>query len=200
MILVIDGYNLLNEMYRQKLVSESQLRFFIKKIANYVVFKGHQAIVAFDGYNKFDIYSQDYKNISLCFSKNISADDYIKDYIFINKSENIAVVSSDLEIYRSALSLGIVTIKSSAFLYLMNDAGSCLIGFGNTTKNSPTKLKGPIYKSSEDENSELDQLMAESGNVPYYKLEENIQNTKESVSNKKLSKSERKILTIRKKL
>jgi len=200
MILVIDGYNLLNEMYRQKLVSESQLRSFIKKIANYVAFKGHKAIIAFDGYNKFDIYSQDYKNISLYYSKNISADDYIKEYIFMNKSENVAVVSSDLEIYRSALSLGIVTIKSSAFLYLMNGASSGSMDVGNSTKNSATKLKGPIYKSSAEENSELDELMAESGNVLYYKLEENMQHTKESISQKKLSKSERKILTIRKKL
>lgn len=200
MILVIDGYNLLNEMYKQKLVSENQLRFFIQKISNYAVIKDHNVILVFDGYNSFDVYSQDYANISLYYSKDISADEYIKDYIYINKTKSLAVVSSDLEIYRSALSLGIVTIKSCAFLYLMNETASQPVKCGAVGKSATSKLKGPIYKSSEEENPELDQLMSESSNIPYYKLEENPQDTKNSIPQKKLSKSERKILNIRKKL
>jgi len=200
MILVIDGYNLLNEMYRHKLVNENQLRFFIQKIANYSMVKNHQIILVFDGYNTFDIYSQENKHISIYFSKNISADDYIKDYIFMHRVEDIAVVSSDLEIYRTAVSLGIVTIKSSAFLYLMNESLKDRGHHGDNKKNNVVKLKGPIHKSSKEDNLELDKLMAESENIPFYKLEETIQHAKEPISLKKLSKSDKKILNIKKKL
>lgn len=201
MILVIDGYNLLNEMYRHKLVSEKQLRFFLKKISDYSLIKDHQVTLVFDGYNNFDIYSQEYKNVSLYFSKNISADDYIKDYIHINRFKDLAVVSSDLEIYRNAVSLGIVTIKSSAFLYLMNKAEAPLESQEQkSSKTIAIKLKGQIHKISEDENPELDKLMSELSDVAYYKVEEKAQERNEQESKKKLSKSEKKILTVRKKL
>lgn len=198
MILIIDGYNLLNEMYKQRLVNENQFRFFVKKISSYASIKKHEVILVFDGYNTFDIYRQDYDNVTIYFSKDISADDYIKDYLHSNKSQNIAVVTSDLEIYSVAASLGIVTIKSAAFLFLMNESIEKEIN--QPHKKSAIKLDGQIYKSSEEYNPELDELMAESTNIPYYKLEEDEESKKEQSSQKKLSKSERKILKIRKKL
>lgn len=198
MILVIDGYNVLNELYRQKLVHENQFRSFVQKISNYVVKKGHQAVLVFDGYSAFDIHRTDYPQVVLYYAKTISADEYIQDYLYNYQTVELAVVSSDLEIYRYAMSLNIVTIQSAAFLALINQAAPDITS-QTSAKGSSVKLKGPLHKSSTDENPELDLLMAESGNIPCYKLEESLPNTK-SAPSKKLTKSEKRVLMIRKKL
>lgn len=193
MILVIDGYNLLHEIQKHQLASESELYHFLKKISNYGVIKNHQILVIFDGYDRFDLYRHSYKNLSIRFSKDITADDYIKDYLYGNRSKELGVVSSDLEIFREAQKLKVVTIKSSAFVTLLKQTHE------EVSKNPKNKLTGQIYKISEEENPELDKLMEEASNMSYYKVEEDASKHNQSTE-KKLSKNERKLLKITKKL
>ncbi len=194
MILIIDGYNLLNQIYKQKQISQNQFDVFIKKIEDYAISKKHTAIIVFDGYDIWDTYKHNVKHLTFVFSKEISADDYIKEFIEKNKSKDLIVVSSDSEIYQAAAALGIVTIESDAFALNLKQFGM------KGSKPSTKKLEGQIYKISEEENPELDILMEESSEVPCYKIEQEYSAENDQPKSKKLSKSEKKILKISKKL
>src|SRR5690349_11587596 len=78
MILIIDGYNVLKQVYGKQ-IDEKLRTHFIKKLQQYASKKGHHLIVIFDGYFHDDASYTKSKRLEVIYSGlNLSADDVIK--------------------------------------------------------------------------------------------------------------------------
>lgn len=200
MILIIDAYNVLKKALRTKFITESQRKSFLNHLKKYTYAKKHQAVVVFDGgIYKWPVVTED-KNITIVYTGTIeTADDYIKDYLENNYAKNIALVSSDNELYSAANLYNIPTIDSSVFYTMVF---SLLKKKENSTikKNptAPTKIYKYHQESEENFCPELDKLMESV--VIKDKDQYNQESSFDIKTKQKLSKWEKKLLKIVKKL
>lgn len=191
-MIIIDAYNLLKQIIKSSEATERERRAFIDDISLYAKNKNVDVLLVFDGgssprtelFNKF--------GIKIVYSGyQASADDYIKEYIIKNHRFSILLVSSDRALYAVASRYRITTIDALAFYALMQEE------FAKKPKILMQKSNAQAQKLHVDEiNVELDQLMFESD---YVLLKDEAQQ-KERNTAKSLTKKEKKLLKIIKKL
>jgi hypothetical protein len=155
MIIIIDAYNFLhaNFLYAKKL-TDRQRQDFIENCGIYGKRKGHKMIVVFDG-GPYDWANKEKIGPVLVVHSGVhqTADDYIKEYLEKNRSKDLLLVSSDLELNRCADRLSLLSIDSVGFYILFKDALQ-KNSSGNLTQENITKIS-----SITDE--DIDSLMKE---------------------------------------
>lgn len=194
MNIIIDGYNLLKYIAKSSHVNEKQLRNFISMLGQYAVKKQHKILVVFDG-EPYSIISSRYINIKYTGTYE-SADEYIINYVQRNKLKDTLVVSSDNGLINSVDHEGLYTIRSDAFYNLIKDQDNDSLSQEPEITNI-IKLK---KDRSEQENSDLDKLMISGSQDIVYKDKIVEKPDNDKLYPKKLSKKEKKILNIIKKI
>jgi hypothetical protein len=191
MIVLVDGYNLLKYMIKKDFATQGERAWLVAQLTDYAQHKKHEVILVFDG-GPYERPTFTKKGIvSILYSgARVSADDVIKDYMDRHPLSQLVVVSSDRALYSYAASLRVPTIDTAAFVILMKERKVAPVHIVKSTGKAQ-KLR------TEEVNPELDALMEEGSAVLLYKHDEekNHKTTKQ-----KLSKEERKLLKISKKL
>jgi len=194
MLLVIDAYNLLKFMVKSAHVSKTQHTVFINTLAAYALIKKHELLVVFDGGDTYKHERFAYKGISIVYAgQRSTADDFIKSYVEDKKIKSeLLIVSSDKNLCDYIGRLGASCIEAPLFSLLLNEA--------LLTRSSPDKKESSVFKSKDYESSpELDALMVEASSRSI-KKEESEEVSLKSGKKKTLSKYEKNIHKIVKKL
>jgi predicted RNA-binding protein with PIN domain len=195
MFIIIDGYNLLKLIVKSSFASEVERSRFINLLSVYARAHKHEIYVVFDGGSYIRPTKIIYKHITVIYSGiNQNADTYIKNYIEAVRSKEILVVSTDRKISSFAKQHGMTALDSIDFYHILHEYKQQQeITQGKKTTELPRKL-------SDLENPELDALMQESTHVMYKKDDSAYEQTNKAGNAQKLSKKERKLLKIVKKL
>lgn len=193
MIIIIDAYNVLKQVSRTTFVEKKERTAFLKKLADYAHQKHHTIIVVFDA-GEYDRTTQrNYQGITVMYSgAHASADDVIKKLFMNYPPTTIVLVSSDRELCAYAGNFGIVSIDSHEFYRLLDQKDTAPRVTVVKSLNVPKKRAGHISSPA------TDTLMQEASSVIMYKDEQEAP-IKKSVG-KVLSKKEKKMLTVVKKL
>jgi len=119
--IIIDGYNLIR---RSKYLSSLDLQdiqlgreALIDRLSAYKKIKAHRITVVFDGTRAPDLARQRdrQKGISIIFSRSGESADAVIKKMAVAENQRALVVSSDLDIVRSASSSGAATISAGDF-------------------------------------------------------------------------------------
>ncbi len=190
MIIIIDGYNVLKNVY-QSVVDAHQREIFIQQLNAYAEKKGHTILLVFDGGLLSYPYKETRQKVILVFSgRGQTADDYIMNYILTHARSNMLLISTDRALNRFALQHQVTSLDALAFYRIMQE----------TLARAPVQLKDQqIHKMTEEKNIELDRLMQESITKVQRKKEDLQEKAKEQKSDR-LSKKERELLNKLKKL
>src|SRR5437016_701581 len=113
MIIVIDGYNLLRTVppYK-KTITDTERKQFIAQLGRYGRAKGHKIVVVFDGGPyEWPIKEKQSNNVLLIYSGiHESADDCIRHYLEMHRTQDIVLVTSDRELNNYAAQFSITSI------------------------------------------------------------------------------------------
>lgn len=193
MIIVIDGYNLLKQVLHSGIINDYERDRFIKQLSRYVRKKNHKVIVVFDA-GPFDRSTKEYfDGVCVVYSGlQMTADDYIREYVERNKGADMLLVTSDRELRRHARQISVESMPPDEFYDLIK---STQAAEKNASKYSP---KTELIKTTESTNPELDALMQDViGPIPY-KKDDILPPEQKDIQTK--SKKERKLLRQIKKL
>lgn len=194
MFIIIDGYNLLKQIAGKPFVTQSEREQFINSLGKYAHAQNHEIYIVFDGGSYIRPTKEIYKRITVIYSGvNQSADDYIRNYIEHIKSKDILVVSTDRKISSFAKQRGLHIADSLDFYHVINRERE-------KNNNTISKATGQPRKLSEIDNPELDALMRESARVIYKKEDTQEEHNARSGNSQQISKKEKKLLKIIKKL
>ncbi len=190
MNIIIDGYNLLKQLFTNKTISEQERSRFIKKAADYAHKKNHTLYIVVDAGPYQRITKEHHGPVVVIYSGyKDSADDVIRRYAEEQMLKNMLVVTTDRELNAWVDQLGVPSIDSLDFYGFMKEQAPTVGGF--------KKVSGAAQKLRPEESSdELDMLMQEGSQVLQYKQEED----EEDEVSKRVSRNERRLLAILKKL
>lgn len=195
MILLIDAYNLLKQLFGKE-ISDMQRVAYIGILNAYAKIKHHSIVLVFDG-GLFDYSIREKQGniLSIDAGRNRTADEVIMEYIDEHKAQDMILVSSDRELTNYASKHGIVAVDSPVFDKYVRQA----------LEKSQEKMVPTLQKAHkihpEDKDEELDVLMQEASQMVVQKPEDDAAH--KQVSRRKgavLSKKERKIMSKLKKL
>jgi predicted RNA-binding protein with PIN domain len=196
MIIVVDGYNVLKQLVKTNYATEKQRQWFIASLSSYAYSMKHSIVIIFDGgSHKWPTWTKR-GQVSILFSgTHQSADDCIKEFIEENKGREMLVVSTDRAITNFALRYNVYSIDSLAFYSLVQER------LQDFYPVSVDKGNNRVYKTSLDkeEDLELDALMQQAGKMAVYKQEDLPAHQRNS-SNKELSKKQKRLLKVIKKM
>ncbi len=191
MILLVDGYNLLKYIIKKDFATEKERNWLLSELTEYARAKKHSIIIVFDGgpYER-PTYTKRGQVAILYSGTRQSADDVIKEHVSHYPASRLLIVSSDRGLYSFAARARVATVDVEAFYVLMRE------------KKQPAlrleRAKGSAQKLHTEKNKELDTLMQEASEVLMYKDNEGQNHSGKTTQ--KLSKEERKLLKITKKL
>lgn len=191
MVLLIDGYNLLKYIIKKTYATAQEQSWLIKKLEEYATIKKHAIIVIFDGgpYVR-PTYTKRGQVAILYSGTQETADEVIKDYVMAHSNDQMIVISSDNGLYSFASRLRVTTVDAQAFYTLLREQ-----------KEPALKLErssGKAQKLQTESNPGLDELMELGTEYVLHKKEPEEQKHKQK--QEKLSKEERRLLRISKKL
>ncbi len=185
MIVIVDGYNLIKQIYEAKRISHEQRSKFIKKLADYFQKRHLKGVIVFDGGESNYPYREKHGVMTVIFSGyKESADEVIATYIQEHREYELLIVSSDRAVRQYAETLGKKTMKATDFYYhyLMDEK-----------QQKEISKDSQLFKTTEASVPELDELMMESTEKIKIKSED-IDDEKAPLRHKspnKLSKKER---------
>ena len=189
MVILIDGYNLFKMVEKTNRISKPLLNHHLNSLVRYAAETKHKIVIVFDGGP--DLYPVTTKKdgIAIIYSgTRESADDLIKRYISLNKSENLLLVSSDRELKKCASSHSVECIESHYFYSLMTRR----LALKSANLLSTDHL---IHKTTKHISPDIDSLM-ESASENIFLKEDDQQTQPRKGSAKKLSKKVRKKLKL----
>jgi predicted RNA-binding protein with PIN domain len=192
-IIVIDGYNLLKQVLHSGIINDYERDRFIRQLSRYVRKKNHKVILVFDA-GPFDRSTKEhFDSVCVVYSGlQMTADDYIREYVERNKGADMLLVTSDRELRLHARQASVESMPPDEFYDLIR---STLAAEKNASKYSS---KTELIKTTESTNPELDALMLDViGPIPY-KKEDILPSEQKDLQTK--SKKERKLLRQIKKL
>ncbi len=196
MIILIDAYNILKQLFEGEMITEQQRRAFIKQISLYQRKRKHKKIlVVFDGGMVQWPSREKIRGTSVIYTGvQQSADDYIKSFVSAHKdkAENMVVVSSDRELCSWVDDYGVATVDALEFYRLMVQA-----------LKPSTKIVKPqkAIKLTAQVIPELDRLMQEAAeNITNCKPEDDNRQFCDLKPSQKLSQKNRVLLKKIKKL
>ncbi len=193
MIILIDAYNLLKHMIKSDHASQNQINKFIKLIQNYSQAKKRNILLVFDGDVEDLLVCEQQDRVKIIFTGPYkSADDHIKRLVSEHR-KNYILVSSDRELCSFVASYNVPTVDVDAFVVLLSKSNKYGI---SVKKSSENVYKMPTSKS----NPQLDALMIEGSRNIMKKNEQEVYAKREKSKSKTLSREEKKILRLVKKL
>lgn len=191
MNILIDGYNLLKQIFTGKEITLTQRNQFFQKALDYSSRKGHSLFIVFDGGSHPRPSKEKSGPVTVIYSGyKDSADDVIKHLIEEKLLKNLLVVTTDRNLNAYADEYDIPSIDSMDFYHLMMQKDIQTAGYKKAT--------GQAQKLRIDESqTELDRLMQEGSEVLQYKSEDTHEQKHETQGS---SKKEKRLLTLIKKL
>ena len=124
MIILIDGYNLLrNIFHKEKGKLTKQREELVKQLSHYKKKKKHEVVIVFDG-GLFNHASREIRGgVVVIFSGQRSiADDWIYDFSERNKEKEIMLVSEDRSLVDKCRRFGVDGLKTHDFYNLLQDS------------------------------------------------------------------------------
>lgn len=192
MLIIIDGYNLLKQLYTCNQISLKERKLFIQDLQRYAIKKNHEIQLVFDGGSTSFMVKEYYQKVTVIYPGiGKSADDYIIDYCNDHFYTMMIVISSDKAMLKQIENKHLVPLDSWMFSIRMKKA------LENKKQN---KIESTLIKFQE-ENVYIDELMQQAAQLKQDKIEdENEAQKKLKINSKKLSKEERRLQTILEKL
>jgi len=193
MIILIDGYNVLKQVFSNEITSY-QRKQFVDWLVHYARVTKHKIVLVFDGdarlHNEPNDYAGDISVIYAGFGK--IADDLILDFMDKNYDQEMLLVSNDQELVLAGEKHDIPSIDALGFYQLLKNR----VAHEKGKDHVPSSKK--LVKLIESTDPEVDNLMAEyTGDLPVETPEQRVIKEKQS---RKLSKIQRKLERILKKL
>ncbi len=190
MIIIIDGYNVMKHHEPDRRISEQERSEFIHLMGRYAERKRHALIVVFDGGDAAWPYKETIAGIKVVYAGfKKTADDVIMRYIKDYANKELLLVSSDNELGRCADRHEVVSIGSEEFYYLVREADA----------QSISSIDDPEI-DVDGEGESLDELMQEASRQVPLKPEDQELNRVVDTGKGRLSKNDRKLLNLLKKL
>ncbi|HBS48378.1 TPA: hypothetical protein DEO28_00315 [Candidatus Dependentiae bacterium] len=210
MKIIIDGYNLLRNIYhKEKGKLEKQRDLFIRQLGIYRHKKGNDLIVVFDG-GLFGHATREIRNgVVIIFSgQKLSADDWIFNYVQNNPNEELLLITYDRQLKDRCKRFGVDSLGVNEFYSILQD---CLLGEveSDLKKDVSTGENIEKYEMDEHENfprfnklidsEALDLLMSQT-DLSHYRKDETENDNKKFKKSHSLSKKEKKVYKKLKKL
>jgi predicted RNA-binding protein with PIN domain len=153
-IIVIDGYNLIKQLFSTNRISHAKRDGYVDLLINQSQNRGHRLIIVFDG-GEFGLPSIENRgNAQILYSGyRESADDVIKRYVSEHRSLDLLVVTSDRAIHDFVRNLGIRTLKSLDFSQMFFEEKKL------NGQRAEHIVQKPTIRLSKDSTQELDDLM-----------------------------------------
>jgi hypothetical protein len=195
MVLIIDAYNMLKQLVRERDVSESQRIHFITLLKKYAQRKRHTLVVVFDGGQYQWVHKEHMGAIQVVYSGvRHTADEYITHYLQEHHTKDVLLISADHELRLVAARLSIPCIDPMDFYALIQQALSSQ-EIGSLYESQLIKLNGAQVH-------DVDIVMEQaSKRVPVKHVDTMVQRQHHiSTGRHKGSRIERKLLQILKKL
>ena len=196
MIILLDAYNILKRSQPTRDISEAQRRTFTDQVARYARLREHTVFVVFDGgTGRFP--SKSYVNsITVIYSgTEQSADDVLKRLCIEYAHKQTMLVSSDRQLCSCAQEQGAVCLDADLWESVLAGARDVIPSV------MPTKLEEQAHKRAGYESSaELDALMQRASEQMMVKDEAGSVAGRRAPAKQTLSKEEKKIQKLMKKL
>jgi predicted RNA-binding protein with PIN domain len=197
MEIIIDAYNLLKQLTNGPLGEWERSRF-ISTMQSYAHKKQHTVTIVFDGGSYERPFLEDFDDITVVYSGfKLTADDYIKNLLPRLYPNNALIVTADRAICHAADNHNITSINPPDFMRFVHKAVNTAMHVVMRSKDKPK----PLHASAKDHLS-IDELMEAASNVIIDKdqMIEHDETHDRRAPKKVLSKTERKLETIVKKL
>lgn len=196
MVILLDGYNILKQIIKTDFATQQQQTWFIQFLVKYAKMRNHRIILVFDGgpYRRPTITVKEPLRIVYSGERE-SADDYIKTIAAELQDKQVLVVSSDRALTRFLAHLAIPSIDALDFYKLVQERMT-------QTQAPVRKSTGQIHKTARDEpeNPELDVLMHEGSTILMHKDSTSMSDYREKQEKVNLTKQEKKLYHILKKI
>lgn len=196
MVIIVDGYNVFKNVYKKTHITDKERLAGLHNLALYGKIKDHAIIVVFDG----GLYSYPAKErhatIEVIYTgRALDADGYIRQYIERKKNQEIVVITSDNELAQSLKQSASVVIESEVFYRFVLDGIS-------VQRRSIAEQKSPHIRklTTREQDEDVDALMEKYGAMPIPGKQDDYETGHTNSSADTLSKHERKLLHILKKL
>lgn len=165
MILLIDAYNLIKQIYGKSEVLDREILKFTNELRSYLKKTSNSAILIFDGgFNNFITVSRE-KSLEIVYAGYSKiADDLIKKYLNDLNPDSTILVTSDLELVNFAKSRSFETIQSIDFY-----RNYFKVGQGDKF----TKLQSTDFVKTNNSEMEIDDLMKQYSSKVQLKKEDN---------------------------
>jgi len=193
MVLLIDGYNVLKQVFSAQMVGERERRDFIEQLGGYGKKRQHKLILVFDGGPYERSWQEKIAGVYVVYSGSIeTADDYIKRYLEEHKQYDLFLVSSDRDLRSAAARVKIESMKSLEFYKLVQEA--LQNGVGKSLRQAE-----PV-KTAEEQNAQLDEVMREGSKVVQTKVEDFVKSirSRKSKSHRPSKKERQKLKKLKK--
>lgn len=193
MIILIDAYNVLKQKIGTDYINADQQRQFVEQLRDYAHAKKHELIVVFDGGSYNWPYESKKKNVTIIFSgERATADDVIKKVLDRIDFQNTVLVSSDRELRAHAAAVRVPSIAAEDFTRIMLSKDDNLVRVTPDVKQ--------LKKETETKNQDLDSLMEKASRIVIYKDEDLQAVPVKQKNGYTLSKKEKKLKRVLKKL
>ena len=145
MIVVIDGYNLLKQLFPGKNCSDKQRNIFIRQLGYYKIKKTKEIkeiIVVFDA-GPFAHASREIKNgVTIIFSgQKSNADNWIIEFVERKKNEELLIITMDRRLIEACGRGGARALSSLDFYHVMQ---KCILD--GPQQQSPQSMHAPLKK------------------------------------------------------
>lgn len=192
MIIIIDAYNILKYFYQDEYITEKQRSQFVQQLIRYGKKKGHELLIIFDG-GPYGLPDRIVKKPATVVYTGAQerADDYIIREMKKYKGYDLLIVSTDREITGRAEKHNIPYIDAHLFYTFVRAALNIPDKQGKKSK--------PALKLHKESDTSIDELM-ESVEVPVYLQKDDEDVEQAGVKGKKLSKNERRLMSVVEKL
>jgi predicted RNA-binding protein with PIN domain len=193
MYIIIDGYNILKGLYDGAYIDERQRSLFITRLASYAKKKGHAMALVFDGGDFSYAVKESVNGIEVYYAGfDLNADRFIKKLLkAAPHKDQTLVVSSDREVRDTARRLLVRSLTAAEFVELLQQADESVV--------TEVRTNAALVKTSQEDNPELDHLLEQATErIPLKK--DDMTNKQQSVHIKKMSKHERDLQQLKKKL
>ncbi|NBP02184.1 MAG: hypothetical protein EBU90_19065 [Proteobacteria bacterium] len=188
MIIVIDGYNLLKQIFDPNDISEKKRTAFVNLLGKYREKRGHKIVIIFDAGPCFGPLKEKQRGVQVLFSgQDYTADDLIIQFVQEHPTKEIMVVTADRKIKQAVKSQLVEIVEPLYFYAKIKDA----LESDQTYK----KNEYQIIKLTQDSNEEIDALMQEAASMKIFeknKQEEYYDPRNHQIKKQQLSKKERK--------
>jgi len=193
MILLIDGYNVLKQVFPAQIIGERQRKKFIENLGRYGKKRQHKIVLVFDAGPYERSWQEKVAGVYVVYSGTLeTADDYIKRYLEEHRELDILLVSSDRELRSAAARWSIESMRAPEFYKIVQEFLKS--GVAQAVK------KTDVVKTSEEKNVDLDEIMREGSKVVQSKVDDfvKLKRSRKSKAHRPSKKEQKKLKKLKK--